>query len=308
MPFEEIIVSRYHVALVVSCVGIAMAPILVRVSDVDPPTTLWLRMVLASTILFGSGQWRRGGPSKPLSVGAICCLLTASVAFALDLLCFHLAVVRTSVANTALLGNISPLIVVPLAYLLGGERQTLRAAVGLAVAFAGVTLLVDAGHALPGGGRSIIGDALAALSGTLYALYMLLCKRLAGRVAPERIMFWNCIVTAAVLAPIAAQDGGISLPHSVAGWLVIAGMALGCQILGHGLLVYAIAEVRASFASITLLAAPVLSAAIAWFLFGEALSLAQFTGGALVLIGLGAVSMSEAQRSALVRRSAEAAG
>jgi drug/metabolite transporter (DMT)-like permease len=148
-----------------SCVGIAIAPILVRVSEVDPTTTLWLRMLLASVVLFRTGQWHRGGPSKPLSVGALCCLLTASVAFALDLLSFHLAVVRTSVANTALLGNISPIIVIPLAYLLGGERQTLRAAVGLAVALAGVTLLVDAGHALPDGGRSIIGDALAALSG-----------------------------------------------------------------------------------------------------------------------------------------------
>jgi drug/metabolite transporter (DMT)-like permease len=304
---EEIILSRYHAALVVSCVGIATAPILVRISEVDPPTTLWLRMVLASAILFGSGQLRRGGPSKPLSVGALCCLLTASVAFALDLRSFHLAVVRTSVANTALLGNISPIIVVPLAYLLGGERQTLRAAVGLAVAFTGVTLLVDAGHALPGGGRSIIGDALAAFSGTLYALYMLLCKRLAERVAPEWIMFWNCIVTAAVLAPIAAHDGGISLPHSVAGWLVIAGMALGCQILGHGLLVYAMAEVRASFASITLLAAPVVSAAVAWFLFGEALTLAQFAGGALVLVGLGPALLSEARRTTPRQRSIEAA-
>jgi drug/metabolite transporter (DMT)-like permease len=252
------------------------------------------------------GQWRRGGAGKPLSVSALCCLLTASIAFALDLLSFHLAVVRTSVANTLLLGNISPTIVVPLAYLLGGERQTLRAAMGLAVAFAGVTLLAGAGRALPGG-TSIIGDALAALSGILYALYMLLCKQLAGRIAPERIMLWNCIVTAMVLTPIAARDGGISLPHSMAGWLVIAGMALGCQILGHGLLVYAMAEVRASFASVTLLAAPVVSAASAWFLFGEALTLAQFTGGALVLIGLGAASLCEARRTTPHPRSFEAA-
>lgn len=299
--------SRYHLALVVSCVGIAMAPILVRVSEVDPSTTLWLRMVLASTILFGARRLRPGGAVKPLSVGTFCCLVIASVAFALDLLAFHLAVMRTSVANTALLGNISPIIVIPLAFLLGGERQTLRAVVGLLVAFAGVALLVNAGHTLPDGGRNIIGDMLAVLSGTLYAIYMLLCKRLAGRIAPERVMIWNCIVTTAVLAPIVVHDGGVSLPHSVAGWLVIAGMAVGCQILGHGLLIYAMAEVRASFASITLLAAPVASAAIAWVLFGEVLTSAQFAGGTLVLVGLGAVSLSEARRTTPHQRLVEAA-
>ncbi len=110
-----------------------------------------------------------------------------------------------------------------------------------------------------------------------------------------------------MLTPIATHAGGISLPHSAAGWLVVVGMAVGCQILGHGLLVYAMVEVPASFASITLLAAPAVSAASAWFLFGEALTLTQFTGGALMLAGLGAASLSEAQRSALDQRSVEVA-
>jgi drug/metabolite transporter (DMT)-like permease len=300
-------VSRHYLALVASCVGIAMAPILVRVSEVDPSTTLWLRMLLASAILSGVNRLRPAAAGRPLSAGTLCCLVIASVAFALDLLAFHLAVMRTSVANTALLGNISPMIVIPLAYLLGGERQTLRAVVGLLAAFAGVALLVNTGHTQPDGGSNMTGDMLAMLSGTLYAIYMLLCKRLAGRIAPERAMIWNCIVATALLAPIVVHDGGISLPHSVAGWLVIAGMAVGCQILGHGLLVYAMAEVRASFASMTLLAAPAASAAMAWFLFGEVLTSAQFAGATLVLVGLGAASLSEARRTTPHRRLIEAA-
>src|SRR5262245_55222951 len=138
---------RYHAALAVSCLGIAAAPILVRVSETDPPTTLWLRMLLVCAVLLAARPRRQIGSRQPASAATLGCLMAASVAFALDLLCFHLAVVRTSVANTALLGNISPLIVAPAAYWLGRERQTPQAILGLAVAFAGVTLLIHAGEA-----------------------------------------------------------------------------------------------------------------------------------------------------------------
>src|SRR5262249_21705930 len=138
----EDMVSRHHAALAVSCIGIAAAPVLVRASEVDPPTTLWLRMVLASTLLLGVGWWRGRDPGRPLPTGTFCWLLTASLAFALDRLAFHLAVVRTSVANAALLGNISPIVVAPLAYLLLGERQTLRATAALLTALAGAALLL----------------------------------------------------------------------------------------------------------------------------------------------------------------------
>ncbi len=299
--------SRHHAALVVSCIGIAIAPILVRMSEVDPSTTLWLRMLMASALLAATTRWSGGDRKRARSEGLSCLLAAASLAFALDLLCFHLAVVRTSVANTALLGNISPVIVAPMAYLFFGERQTPQAITGLAIAFGGLILLVNAGYTPNIDGRHVIGDGLAALSGGLYALYVLLCKKLSGRVGPDRIMVWNCVVTAAVLTPIVAYDGGIHLPHSITGWLVIVGMAVGCQVLGHGMLVYAMAAVPASFASIALLAAPAVSAATAWIVFGETLTLTQVFGSATVLAGLGAVSLGEAQRGMLGHEPVEAA-
>lgn len=290
--------SRYHCALVASCIGIAAAPILVSVSEVDPPTTLWLRMLLASAVLSIADRWRRRTSDEPLSVVTVWWLGAASVIFALDLLAFHLAVVRTSVANTALLGNISPIIVAPLAYLFIGERQTLRGVSGLVVAFAGVALLVNTGHTPDGAGSSVIGDALAAFSGSLYALYMLIGRKLRMRVTAAWIMFWNCVVTVVILTPVVAYNGEINFPHSLTGWLVIAAMALGCQILGHGLLVYAMFEVPASFASVALLSAPVVAAVMAWVFFGEVPTLTQSAGGALVLIGLGVAALSEARRTA----------
>ena len=81
-------------------------------------------------------------------------------------------------------------------------------------------------------------------------------------------------------------------------------MAVGRQLLGHGLLVYAMAAVPATVVSLVLLASPALAAALAWALFGEGLSTAQVIGGVLVLGGLTAAALSPARR----RRPAVAAG
>ena len=132
-----------------------MAPILIRASDVDPQTSLWFRMLIATAVL---AAFR--GPRRPVSSGLRFRLLVASLAFAIDILAFHLAAVRTSVANTAVLAQIAPLIVAPLGYLLFGERQSLGGIVGLLGAFAGTVLLTGSG---PSG--SLVGNGLAALGG-----------------------------------------------------------------------------------------------------------------------------------------------
>src|SRR5262249_21323260 len=136
-------------------------------------------------------------------------VMAASLAFAADILVFHLAVVRTSVANTAVLGQISPLVVAPLAYLIFGERQSLGSAVGLVAAFAGAVLLVGTGSSADG-----VGNALAALSGVAYAVYLLITKGLAENIAPRRMILWNCVVTALVVTPVMLASGAPSLPHT----------------------------------------------------------------------------------------------
>ena len=67
---------------------------------------------------------------------------------------------------------------------------------------------------------------------------------------------------------------------------MIAAMAFGCQLLGHGLVVYAVERLPASFTANALLTPPVLSAAAALLLFHELPSPLQLIGAVLVLAGL----------------------
>jgi drug/metabolite transporter (DMT)-like permease len=110
------------------------------------------------------------------------------------------------------------------------------------------------------------------------------------------MILWNCVVTALVVMPLALAGGVPSLPHTVDGWLVILATAFGCQLLGHGLVIYAIERLPASFTAQALLTPPVLSGTAALLLFGESPSLPQLVGAALVLTGLFLAARHESRR------------
>ncbi len=266
-----------YVALVVACCWIAAAPILIRMSEVDPATSLWLRMLIAAAVL-GAARDRDRPASSRRRYGW---MLAASLAFAVDILAYHLAVARTSVADTAVLGQISPLVVAPFGYLLFGERQSLGSSLGLLGTFAGAVLLAGTGQS-----GSSLGNGLAALSGVSYGAYLLILRGLAGSVSARRVILWNCVVTALLVTPLALDRGAPTLPHTIDGWLVILTMAFGCQLLGHGLVAYAIERLPASLTAQALLTPPVLSVGAALLLFGEWPSLPQLMGAGLVLAGL----------------------
>jgi drug/metabolite transporter (DMT)-like permease len=265
-----------YLALAIACCWIAAAPILIRLSEVGPAPTLWLRMLIAACVLAAMPKVTQAASARARGG-----LLAASLAFAIDITAFHLATMRTSVASLTVLAQISPLVVAPISYFTFAERQSVGSVLALLAAFAGVILLAGVG-----GYADFGGNALAILSGISYAAYLVIAKGLAQSVAPRRMMLWNCVVTMLAVTPLVLERGGPYLPHSAQGWLVIVAMAFGCQLLGHGLVVYAIESLPVSFTSQALLTPPVLSGAAALLLFGELPSLSQLAGAALVLTGL----------------------
>jgi len=74
------------------------------------------------------------------------------------------------------------------------------------------------------------------------------------------------------------------LPASWHGWAVLLAVALvSQQVLGQSLVAYALAGLPAAFSSVALLLQPMIAAALAWAILGEALGLWQTAGGAVVL-------------------------
>ncbi len=283
---------RYYGPLLLSASAVASAPILVRVSEVGPTATLWLRMSVALLILLTPmGDHDDAGPAEP-TVGQrpsparlLFGIVLSGFLFCGDMLANHWAVRMTSVANTTLLMNLTPVFVIAIAYVFLRERQSLISVVGVIATSAGAAILVGASYSL--GRDHLIGDALALSSALLYATFMVVTKALRSWVSATRLLRWHTGLCCVLLLPLVAAGHAQVFPVTAQGWAIVVGLAVIGQLLGHGLMTYAVKHVSAGISSMSTLIIPVLSTAMAWLLLNEPIESHHLLGGGLVMIGIG---------------------
>ena len=285
--------------LLLSASAVAAAPILVRLSEVSPTATLWLRMGVALLILLtplGSGHEApaASGPAerKPPRPAAIrFWIVLSGVLFCGDMLANHWAVRFTSVANTTLLMNLTPVFVIVIAYLFLRERQSMLSVAGVIAATAGALVLVGDSYSL--GRDHLIGDGLALSSALVYAAFMVLTKALRNWVSATRLVRWHTGLSVLFLIPLVTTGSSQVFPVTVQGWAIVIGLAVISQLIGHGLMTYAVKHVSAGISSMSTLIIPVLSTAMAWAFLGEPVEPHHLLGGSLVLVGVGLYALHE---------------
>lgn len=295
-------------ALFAGAFCIASSAIWVRLSELGPMATAFWRVALALPVLWAWAGWVATPAHRESARRLRWPLAAAGACFAGDLALWHGSIVLTSVANATLLANFAPIFVTLAVWLLFRQRPGGRFLIALAVALGGTLVLIGAslsgsGNAVPAFGRApatdssmrLLGDALGIGTAMFYAAYQLFISRVRSRVTTASVMAWSSLVCAALLLPIALASGEPLLPASRQGWALLAGLALVSHVAGQSLIAYAIAHLTPTLASVGLLLQPVVAAAFAWSVLGEAVGLQQVTGGMIVLTGIGLAIRAEAR-------------
>lgn len=272
-------------ALLAGALGIAFAPIFVRLSETGPVATAFWRVAFATPVL---ALWMaaepRGRSRRPASLADYARLSLAGLFFAGDLAVWHWSIRYTSVANATLLANFAPIFVAPVAWFLFKERITGRFVAGMLLALAGALVLM--GQSLRLSADHLFGDALGLLTAVFYAGYILSVGHLRSEFSTATIMTWSGIITGVVLLPLALVSGETMVPPGLEGWTVLIGLALFSHAGGQSLIAYALAHLPASFSSVSLLLQPAAAAILAWILLGEPLGPLQAAGAAVILMGI----------------------
>ncbi|CAO3413358.1 DMT family transporter [Azospirillum doebereinerae] len=273
------------IALLAGALGIAFAPIFVRLSEVGPVSTAFWRVAFAAPVLaLWMAAETRGRSRRPSSVRDYARLSLVGLFFAGDLAVWHWSIRYTSVANATLLANFAPLFVAPVAWFLFKERFTGRFVAGMLLALAGALILM--GQSLRLSADHLFGDALGLLTAAFYGGYILSVGHLRAEFSTATIMTWSGVITALVLLPLALVSGESLTPSSLDGWAVLLGLALFSHAGGQSLIAYALAHLPASFSSVSLLLQPAAAAVLAWMLLGEPLGALQAVGAAVILVGI----------------------
>jgi drug/metabolite transporter (DMT)-like permease len=282
-------------ALLAGAAAIGTSALFVKVSEVGPVSSAFWRVFLALPVLWLWARIESRAITRESGRADIGILLLAGFFFAGDLAVWHWSIVLTSVANATLLANCAPIFVALAAWLLYRRRPKALFLLGLATAVGGMVLLLrgDFQHR----GDALLGDALGIVTAMFYAAYQLTVTRARKTVSTARIMAVSGAVTALILLPIALASGERFLPLSAHGWLLLLGLALIAQAGGQSLIAYAMAHLPATFSSVGLLLQPVIAAALAWVLLGEALTSLAIAGAVLVLIGIRIAHAAETARA-----------
>jgi drug/metabolite transporter (DMT)-like permease len=197
----------------------------------------------------------------------------AAVSYGGCLVSFVVATKWTTAANAIILQYSGVVWVLLFSPAVVGERLRARDAIAVAVALAGMVLLL-AGR-LDASGRG--GDALAVLSGVFFAALILFLRRERGD-GGVAVATWGNFLAAVTLAPFVAHVavGGRSLA-------LLAVLGTFQLAAAYVLFVRGIRHVPAAEASLVSMLEPVMNPVWVFLVLGEAPSAAAVVGGAVVL-------------------------
>jgi drug/metabolite transporter (DMT)-like permease len=268
------------VAVALANVALAFGPLFVRLSDVGPVAAGFWRLTLAVPVLVGAA-FAMGQKPIASAKGLWGVLAIAGLAFAADLASWHIGIVRTTLANSTLFGNSATLIYPIYGFIAARMWPTRPQAAALLLAAVGGGLLL--GRSAELSSRNLAGDLFCLLAGVLYAVYFIFMARARDKMAPVPALALSSLATVPPLLILALVLGEQVLPNN---WWPLVGLAVVSQLIGQGLMIYALGHLSPLIVGIALLIQPVVAATIGWFVYDERLAAADLFGAALVAAAL----------------------
>jgi len=185
--------------------------------------------------------------------------------------------------TSAMLIQVSPVLIAVLATIFLGDRFTVWLGAGLLLAFAGVVLI---GLSQPGGHSDLVGVLLCLLAALVYSIALVVQKPLVSRLSAVHVTWLACTIGAVACLPFAGQLVSATRHASASDvwWVVYLG--LFPTAIAFTTYAFALRHMTASSLGITTYLVPPLTILMGWLFLGETPPGMAYAGGALALVGV----------------------
>lgn len=282
-------------ALILANLFLAAGPWMVRLAEQDgvgPVAAGFWRLALALPLLALLALWQGRGQVRP-SWGIVGAVVIGGLFFAADLAAWHVGILDTKLANATLFGNFASFIFAIYGFVLIGRVPGAVPILALILAALGTFLLLGRSYELSH--DNLVGDLWCLLAGIFYTFYLIAVDKARRTLSPFPTL---AIATAAGALPLlllALALGEQVLPND---WTWVLLLSLSSQVIGQGLLVFAMGHLSPLVTGLGLLTQPIASAAIGWFAYGERLGVFDLAGAVLICIGLVLIRLPLAAQAA----------
>src|SRR6478735_4255425 len=263
-------------ALLIGNAALALGPWFVRLADSGPVSAGFWRVALALPLLVlfaRANKQRLGG----IPGGMVAIILVGGVLFGLDVTSWHLGIGLTRMANATVFGNAGSLILMVWGFIAWRRLPRGREWPALAAALGGAAILM--GRSFEISPATLAGDLFCLLAGVLYAGYLLILQDARKALGSWALLVWASVGSAPVLLGIALALGEPLWPGD---WRPLIALVICGQLIGQGLLVYALRHFSPLVIGIALLTQPAVAALVGWLRFDEVLTAVDLLGVALV--------------------------
>jgi drug/metabolite transporter (DMT)-like permease len=297
--------------LLLGILAVSTASIFIRYAQLYVPSLVIAayRMVLASLILAPIAIIRYRIELRGLGPRDLGLALLSGIFLALHFATWISSLEYTSVASSVVLVATTPLWVALLTPFTLKERLARPVIIGMALALVGGTLIGLSDTCTWSAnrlacpplaeflrGQAFLGDLLALAGAWMAAAYILIGRRLRGKLSliPYIFVVYSMAAFVLVMLMFGAGHSPTGYPPPVYIWLLL--LALIPQLLGHSTFNWALRYLSATYVSIALLGEPVGSTILAYFLLQETPTNLKIFGAILILAGIYIASQPEARK------------
>ena len=251
--------------LILGVLGIGSSGPIIAKAIMPIPTMIFWRNLVGALIMipfaFARGEWK-----TKAQLNAIRWSILAGTLLATHFICFFWAMKLTSVATGVALTATQPIFAALFIKLAGGHIPK-KSIGGMVIAFLSVVAIT--GIDLNISVRAFQGDLLAVFGGAVGAGYMIIGAS-AQKVISTSTFTTVCYSTCAILIfPVVILTNSDLTGYSGTQWLLLAGLIIGAQFLGHTLFNFTLKRVSPAVVSLVVFFEVPVSALLAFAWLGQ---------------------------------------
>ncbi len=284
--------NRARIFLLTACALWAVSFVATKVAlEAAPPLVVVTLRLLISAVCFlpwiaATGGAKGLGGGRGLLRLFVLSLFGTSLHYSLQTIGLQF----TTASNASLYTTTGPITILLLSALVLGERITARKAFGVALAVAGVLVVMGADTLSTLELGHVKGDLLVLASLVMWGLFTVYGKKMIDELGALRVTAWVTVIGALTMIPVGwteARATGFSLANmTVEAWLAIAFLGVACSFLATLLYFVALGLSESQKVGVYLYTIPPMTAVVASLYLGETITANLMIGAVLVIGGV----------------------